>query len=227
MILKHGWILSLPFDEMSCYYYAKHNDYLQAKNSVLDTDLDRSCYLGWESAATAAKISQPLSLTEGSSAAAADKLYVPANDDESNSIDIYKRVSPAVVNITSTTVDFDFFFNAMPKQGSGSGSMIDTEGHILTNYHVIEGARVLEVTLADRRNFKAKPVGVDPSNDLAVIKIEPGRNLFRSFKWAARRISKSDKKCSPLGIHSDWKELLRPGHQLIAAIDQGRGWQAD
>ncbi len=112
---------------------------------------------------------------ESSSAAAADKLYVPANDDEANSIDIYKGVSPAVVNITSTTIDFDFFFNAMPKQGAGSGSLIDAEGHILTNYHVIENARMLEVTLADQRKFKAKAVGVDLSNDLAVIKIDPGK----------------------------------------------------
>ena len=115
--------------------------------------------------------------TEGPSAAAADKPYVPANENEANNIDIYKRVSPGVVNITSTTVDFDFFFNPMPKQGSGSGSIIDAQGYILTNYHVIEGARVLEVTLADKHKLKAKPVGIDPSNDLAVIRIEPKKPL--------------------------------------------------
>jgi S1-C subfamily serine protease len=117
--------------------------------------------------------------TEGPSASAADKPYVPIDQDESNNIDIYKRVSPAVVNITSTTVDFDFFFNAYPSQGSGSGSIIDTNGHILTNYHVIEGARVLEVTLADKRKIKAKVAGIDPSNDLAVIKIEPGSKTLQ------------------------------------------------
>jgi S1-C subfamily serine protease len=123
----------------------------------------------------------PSSFTEGPSAAAADKPYVPANENESNNIEIYKRVSPAVVNITSTTVDFDFFFNAMPKQGSGSGSIIDAEGHILTNYHVIEGARTLEVTLADKHKVKAKPIGIDPSNDLAVIQIEPARRSPLQF----------------------------------------------
>ncbi|MCI0421436.1 MAG: trypsin-like peptidase domain-containing protein [Acidobacteria bacterium] len=112
--------------------------------------------------------------TEGPSAAAADKPYLPATQDEANSIEIYQRVSPAVVNITSTTVDFDFFFNAMPKQGSGSGAIIDRQGHILTNYHVVEGARTLEVTLSDKRKVKAKIIGADPSNDLAVIQIEPG-----------------------------------------------------
>jgi len=112
--------------------------------------------------------------TEGPSAAAADKPYVPATQDEANSIEIYQRVSPAVVNITSTTVDFDFFFNAMPKQGSGSGAIIDKQGHILTNYHVVEGARTLEVTLSDKRKLKARIIGADPSNDLAVIRVEPG-----------------------------------------------------
>ncbi len=119
--------------------------------------------------------------TEGPSVAAADKPYIPADDDEANNIEIYKRVIPSVVNITSTTVDFDFFFNAMPKQGSGSGSIIDAEGHILTNYHVVEGARSLEVTLADKHKFRAKPIGIDPSNDLAVIQIESPRKSPLEF----------------------------------------------
>ena len=121
------------------------------------------------------QISSTHYFSEGPTAAASDKPYVPATEDETNSIEIYKRVSPAVVNITSTTVDFDFFFNAMPKQGSGSGAIIDAQGHILTNYHVIENARVLEVTLSDKRKLKAKMIGADPNNDLAVIKIEPGK----------------------------------------------------
>lgn len=115
----------------------------------------------------------PPYFTEGPSAAAADRPYQPATQDETNSIEIYRRVSPAVVNITSTTIDFDFFFNAMPSQGSGSGAIIDSQGHILTNYHVIQNARILEVTLSDKRKFKAQIVGADPSNDLAVIRIDP------------------------------------------------------
>jgi S1-C subfamily serine protease len=123
--------------------------------------------------------------TESRSAAAADKPYVAAVEDESNNIDIYKRVSPAVVNITSTTVDFDFFFNPMPKQGSGSGSLIDEQGRILTNYHVIEGARSLEVTLADRHKVKAKIIGIDPSNDLAVIQISASKKPFEKVQMGS------------------------------------------
>ncbi len=113
-------------------------------------------------------------LTQTSGAAAAPPLSAAPSQDESETIEIYQRVSPGVVNITSTTLSFDFFFNAIPAQGSGSGSIIDAQGHILTNYHVIEDAQLLEVTLlAHKRKFKAKVVGVDRSNDLAVIKIDP------------------------------------------------------
>ena len=84
----------------------------------------------------------------------------------SKTIQIYKKVSSGVVNITSTTLSFDFFFNAVPEQGSGSGSIIDNQGHILTNYHVIENARLLEVTLpTDKQKFKAQIAQVKKKND--------------------------------------------------------------
>lgn len=97
----------------------------------------------------------------------------PANYDpeEQNNIAVYKKALPAVVNITSTAVAYDFFYGAVPQQGMGSGFVIDTEGHILTNFHVIEGARQLEVTTSDKKKYKAQIVGTDPVHDLAVIQI--------------------------------------------------------
>jgi S1-C subfamily serine protease len=92
--------------------------------------------------------------------------------DEEINIRVYSTASPAVVNITTTAVAYDFFLNPVPKEGTGSGAIIDRSGHILTNFHVIEGARRLEVTLADASKWPARPVGADPSNDLAVIKID-------------------------------------------------------
>ena len=100
-----------------------------------------------------------------------------SSTDERNNIDIYKAISPAVVNITSTVIQYDFFFNAVPSQGSGSGFLIDDKGDILTNYHVISGARSAEVTLADHTRYPAKLVGRDPLSDLAVIKIDAKRPL--------------------------------------------------
>jgi S1-C subfamily serine protease len=92
--------------------------------------------------------------------------------DEEINIRVYRAASPAVVNITTTAVAYDFFLNPVPKEGTGSGAIIDPAGYILTNFHVIDGARRLEVTLADASKWPARPVGADPSNDLAVIKID-------------------------------------------------------
>lgn len=93
-------------------------------------------------------------------------------EDEKQNINVYKTQGPGVVNITSITMRYDFFYRPIPSEsGSGSGFIIDARGIILTNYHVIEGARQLTVTLSDNSQWKAEIVGVDPNNDLAVIKI--------------------------------------------------------
>lgn len=97
---------------------------------------------------------------------------VALGSDELNNISIYDKFGPGVVNITSTTVVDNFFFGAQEQQGSGSGSIIDEKGNILTNYHVINGAEKLIVTLSDKSTYIAKVVGADPNNDLAVIKID-------------------------------------------------------
>lgn len=96
---------------------------------------------------------------------------VSFSSDEQNNIQVYKTVSPAVVNITTEVMEYDFFFMPVPTEGSGSGFILDEEGHILTNYHVVEGARRLEVTLADKTKYVARFVGGDKSNDLAVVRV--------------------------------------------------------
>ncbi|WP_322487742.1 S1C family serine protease [Chloroflexus sp.] len=95
-----------------------------------------------------------------------------ATDLETQIAAVYREAGPSVVNITSRSISYDFFFNPVPRQGSGSGFFYDTLGHIITNYHVIADADELQVTLADGRTLPAQIVGSDPSNDLAVIKVE-------------------------------------------------------
>ncbi|HTT24189.1 MAG TPA: trypsin-like peptidase domain-containing protein [Candidatus Sulfotelmatobacter sp.] len=92
--------------------------------------------------------------------------------EEQNNISVYKRNIPSVVNITSRAMTFDFFYGLVPQEGQGSGFVIDKEGHILTNYHVIADARQVEVTMHNRKKYKATVVGTDPSHDLAVIQIK-------------------------------------------------------
>jgi putative serine protease PepD len=92
--------------------------------------------------------------------------------DEQNNIEVYKAVAPGVVYIQSTTMVRDFFgLYAEEREGAGSGSVIDEQGHILTNYHVIEGAQRLSVHFGGGRNYPATVVGRDPDTDLAVIKL--------------------------------------------------------
>jgi S1-C subfamily serine protease len=92
--------------------------------------------------------------------------------EEQNNISVYRRNIPSVVNVTSRAMTFDFFYGLVPQEGQGSGFVIDKEGHILTNYHVIADARQVEVTMHNRKKYKATVVGTDPSHDLAVIQIK-------------------------------------------------------
>jgi len=96
----------------------------------------------------------------------------PVNALETQVVAVYEQAGPAVVNITSISVAYDFFFRPVPQEGSGSGFIYDTEGHVVTNYHVVEDAEELSVTLADGETYPAEIVGADPSNDLAVLRIE-------------------------------------------------------
>src|SRR5689334_5749826 len=124
--------------------------------------------------------SRPPDVSWASSPAnAAPPLPSSSTDDEKINIDIYQRYSPGVVNITTTTLAYDFFLRPVPESGTGSGAVLDTEGHIVTNHHVIEGARRLEVTLWDKSKYSATVVGDDPNHDLAVIKINAPKDRLK------------------------------------------------
>ncbi|MGD0731119.1 MAG: trypsin-like peptidase domain-containing protein [Terracidiphilus sp.] len=108
----------------------------------------------------------PLELTEAEAAPAYDT-------EEQNNISVYKRVLPSVVNITSTTLVFNFFYGTVPQHGQGSGFILDRSGHVLTNYHVVEGAnRGIEVMLSNKHRYPAKVVGTDKVHDLALLQID-------------------------------------------------------
>ena len=97
--------------------------------------------------------------------------------DEQNNIQVYKAASPAVVNVTTVTLTYDFFLNPVPREGAGSGFLIDSDGKIVTNFHVISGARRVQVALADRSRYPAEVLGYDQRSDLAVLRIQAGREL--------------------------------------------------
>jgi S1-C subfamily serine protease len=97
---------------------------------------------------------------------------------EEQNINVYNQASPAVVNITNRSYVYYRFMGAVPEEGTGSGFVYGNEGHIVTNYHVIEDADELLVTLANGAVYDATLVGSDPANDLAVISIDASANLL-------------------------------------------------
>src|SRR5579871_6950977 len=99
------------------------------------------------------------------------------SNDEQNNIDIYKSSRDATVNITSIVYREGWFFQLVPERGIGSGFLIKDSGEILTNYHVVSGNAQLTVRLADKKVYKARILGRDPRNDLALVKIDAGRKL--------------------------------------------------
>jgi S1-C subfamily serine protease len=121
---------------------------------------------------------RPFSLTGGHAAGSALDLTeahaAPEYDaEEQNNIAVYKRVLPSVVNITSTTLVYNFFYGTVPQQGQGSGFILDRGGHVLTNYHVVEGAnRGIKVMLSNKKTYDAKVIGTDHVHDLALLQID-------------------------------------------------------
>jgi S1-C subfamily serine protease len=107
----------------------------------------------------------PLTLTEAHAAPEYDS-------EETNNIAVYKKALASVVNITSSMQTLNFFFEVVPQQGQGSGFILDKQGHILTNYHVVADAQQIEVTTSDKRRYKARVIGRDPSHDLALLQID-------------------------------------------------------
>ena len=96
----------------------------------------------------------------------------PANALEAQVESVYEQAGPAVVNITSRVIAYDRFMQPIPQEGAGSGFVYDTEGHIVTNYHVVADAESVSVALSSGEVYPATIVGVDPSSDLAVLHIE-------------------------------------------------------
>src|SRR5271155_843036 len=99
-------------------------------------------------------------------------------EEEALNVRIYRQASPAVANILTKATEYDFFMEAVPVEGAGSGFVIDPRGYILTNFHVVQEAQSIEVVLGDQSRYPAKYIGADQRNDVALIKIEPkGKDL--------------------------------------------------
>jgi S1-C subfamily serine protease len=136
--------------------------------------------------------------------------------DEQNNIEIYRTVSPGVVNITSKSYT-ETWFGIYPQQGTGSGSIIDAEGHILTNSHVVQGAQQLEVQIEDNK-YPARLIGTDPDNDLAVIKVNAPRDRLTVVKLGTSQGLQVGQKVLAIGNPFGLQRTLTTG--IISGLER-------
>ncbi len=104
------------------------------------------------------------------------EVYEAFNALEAKIIDIYETASPSVVHITNRSYGM-MFGRRVPQGGTGSGFVYDNQGHIITNFHVVEDAEQLLVTLSNGQELEAELIGTDPLNDLAIVKIDAAKSL--------------------------------------------------
>jgi S1-C subfamily serine protease len=136
--------------------------------------------------------------------------------DEQNNIEIYRAVSPGVVYIT-TRVYQEGIFGIFPAEGSGSGSVIDDRGHILTNYHVIQGAQQVEVQIGEDK-YPARVVGTDRDNDLAVIKVDAPRERLVPVKLGTSSNLQVGQKVLAIGNPFGLQRTLTTG--IISGLER-------
>jgi S1-C subfamily serine protease len=106
--------------------------------------------------------------------------------EEQTNIAVYEAVNRSVVNInTKATVATGLFLLEVPSEGAGSGIVLDREGHVLTNFHVVEGAREIQVMLFDGASHAAKIVGSDPATDVAVLKVEAPADVLHPVTFGS------------------------------------------
>jgi len=106
--------------------------------------------------------------------------YSDLTPEERVNVTVYETGNRSVVNITTKSIVANrLFLIEIPSEGEGSGTVIDRQGHILTNFHVVDGARGIQATLFDGKSYEARLVGQDPTTDVAVLKIDaPAESLF-------------------------------------------------
>jgi len=142
--------------------------------------------------ALAAALLWPPHAAHGRSDGAAPRTVTPRGPlgaDELANIDLFKRISPSVVHITTLALQRDFFSLNVQQvpSGTGTGFIWDEAGHVVTNYHVIQGGSAARVTLADQSTFPARLVGAFPDRDLAVLRIDAPKDKLRPISIGTSR----------------------------------------
>lgn len=140
--------------------------------------------------------------------------------EEQTNINVYEKSNRGVVNIdTRANRQQAWFLEPQSEEGSGSGWVLDKQGHIVTNYHVIEGADVVTVSLSASSNpFTARVVGIDPQNDIAVLKINAPQELLFPLKLGNSKTLKVGQKIFAIGNPFGLARTLTVG--IVSSLDR-------
>ena len=143
--------------------------------------------------------------------------------DEDINIRIYDELGPGVVNVTSTTLERNFWFDVIPRRGVGSGVVIDRKGRIVTNFHVVQEASRIEVTLYDKSSYEAKVLGTDRFNDLVILEIDCPAEKLHPIKLGSSDNLKVGQKVLAIGNPFGFEHTLTTG--IISSL--GRSLRTD
>ncbi len=138
--------------------------------------------------------------------------------EEEKNIDVYRKAAPSVVHIRSVVVRHGFLFQPLPQQGMGSGVIMDDDGHIVTNSHVVRRAHSIEVTLSDGSQWPAQLVGDLPEQDLAVIRIEAPSGALRPISLGSSKDLKVGQTVLAIGNPFGFQLTLTKG--VISSLNR-------
>lgn len=139
--------------------------------------------------------------------------------EEQTSVGIYEQASQSVVNIDTKTVQFDRFFGLPHQaQGSGSGAVIDQQGHIITNYHVVDGAQNIDVTLATNKSYPAELIGKDKEHDIAVLRIDAPVEELHPIDVGGSNHLRVGQRVFVLGNPFGWDNTMTTG--IISSLNR-------
>jgi S1-C subfamily serine protease len=139
--------------------------------------------------------------------------------EERTNITVYEAVNRSVVNInTKATVATGLFLMEVPSDGAGSGIVLDKQGHVLTNFHVVEGAREIQVVLFDGSAHAARIVGIDPATDVAVVRVEAPEALLQPVQFGSSNDLRVGQRVFAIGNPFGLERTLTTG--IISSLNR-------
>lgn len=146
-------------------------------------------------------------------------LGVPMTSEEQTNVLVYEHANPSVVNINTRSIEIDHFFMMQREsEGSGSGTILDRSGHILTNFHVVDAADQIEVTLASNQSYPATLIGQDEEHDIAVLKIDAPASQLPPIELGSSESLRVGRRVYVLGNPFGWDGTLTTG--IVSSLNR-------